>query len=322
MSLCCLLFSVLGSDAAEFSVVPGENSLLIRFGETDLATYHFRHEKISRPFFANLRAADGTLLSRNFPPVPGEDRTDHDTMHPGLWLAFGDLNGCDFWRNKNRVEHLRFVVPPTVGKDSLRLTVRNRYLGNGERGEEPTICEEECRLKFVRHPQGILLLWDSKFEAMERAFAFGDQEEMGLGIRVATPLSVSVKGAKPPAETVARGTIRDQLSRKNEKEIWGNAALWCDYGGTIDGKSMGMTIFDHPENFRPAWLHARDYGVVVANPFGREAFGKGEKSKIEISPGETFRLRYGILLHSEKASEPLDLDQVRNDYLKLTEKND
>ena len=32
-----------------------------------------------------------------------QDLDDHPTMHPGLWLAFGDINGADFWRNKGRV---------------------------------------------------------------------------------------------------------------------------------------------------------------------------------------------------------------------------
>ena len=45
-------------------------------------------------------------------------------------------------------------------------------------------------------------------------------------------------------------------------------------------------------------MHARDYGFLAANPFGRSAFGKGEKSKVVVEPGEPLRLRYGLLLHS------------------------
>ena len=70
----------------------------------------------------------------------------------------------------------------------------------------------------------------------------------------------------------------------------------------------------HPGNFRPSWLHTRDYGVIVGNPFGRDAFGKGEKSKVVVRPGDTLRLRYGVLLH---AGRP-DLPGAYAEYLRLT----
>ena len=56
-----------------------------------------------------------------------------------------------------------------------------------------------------------------------------------------------------------------------------------------------------PENVRRAWFHARDYGVLVANPFGRRAFTRGEESRVVVKAGETFRLRFGVLVHSGKA---------------------
>jgi hypothetical protein len=40
--------------------------------------------------------------------------------------------------------------------------------------------------------------------------------------------------------------------------------------------------------------------MLVANPFGQNAFTKGEKSKVVVRKGETFRLRFGILVHSDK----------------------
>jgi hypothetical protein len=50
-----------------------------------------------------LRAPSGVAVTRHHPPIAGSDATDHDTMHPGVWLAFGDLNAQDFWRNKARI---------------------------------------------------------------------------------------------------------------------------------------------------------------------------------------------------------------------------
>ena len=52
-------------------------------------------------------------------------------------------------------------------------------------------------------------------------------------------------------------------------------AAWVDYWAPIDGKTVGIAIFDHPENPRhPTWWHARYYGLVAANPFGIHDFEK------------------------------------------------
>jgi hypothetical protein len=88
-------------------------------------------------------------------------------------------------------------------------------------------------------------LWDSAFTADE-PFYFGDQEEMGLGIRVATPMAVE-----------SGGTILDAEGRKDGRAVWGNVSDWCDYRGTIEGRSAGLTIFCHPGNFRPRKLVLR-----------------------------------------------------------------
>ena len=115
-----------------------------------------------------------------------------------------------------------------------------------------------------------------------------------------------------------RASCRD--GRKNGAAIWGNSAEWCDYSGTMSGQRVGMTLFCHPNNFRPSWFHARDYGLLEANPFGRESFGKGAKSSVSVKPGEKLRLRYGILIHSDSASSALDYAAAYQDYLQVAGK--
>jgi hypothetical protein len=104
-----------------------------------LATYVFRDPQILRPYFKDLHAPDGIQVTRRCPPQGGTDPVDHDTMHPGLWLAFGDLSGSDFWRNKAKVEHVTFLKLPRAQGDQGSFTVRNRYVGTGD-----PICEETC----------------------------------------------------------------------------------------------------------------------------------------------------------------------------------
>ena len=235
---------------------------------------------------------------------------DHDTLHPGLWMSFGDINGSDFWRGPAHVEQVDFVDPPHGGTGKGSFAVHNRYVGQTD--PHQVVCDEEARYTFLVRPAGYLLLWDATFTA-DHEIAFGDQEEMGLGFRLATPLRVSTKNGGNLAP--GNGSILDSNGRKNEKEVWGNSAEWCDYTGTIAGQKVGMTIFCHPDNFRPSWFHARDYGFMVANPFGRKSFGKGDKSSVVVKPGEKLRLRYGVLIHSGPKGDKTDLATAYQDYL-------
>jgi hypothetical protein len=49
----------------------------------------------------------------------------------------------------------------------------------------------------------------------------------------------------------------------------------------------------------------------VANPFGRQAFTKGETSRIVVKRGETMTLRFGVLVHDND----LDRQAAYQDFL-------
>jgi hypothetical protein len=300
------------ADGLPVAFAEGKGRVTVVIDGLPVAVYSFQDETIPRPYFAHVRARNGRQVSRPHPPIEGQDLTDHGTFHPGIWLAFGDMNGSDNWRLLSRVRHADFIEAPRGGHGEGTFVVRNEYLDSSEPSK--VICQEIARFTFRPHPEGYLLLWDSTFSA-DQVFAFGDQEEMGLGIRVATPIRVEQggRGNLPPGN----GTIIDSEGRKNGAQVAGNSADWCDYSGTLAGQRVGMTILCHPENFRPSWFHARDYGLLVANPFGRQAFGKGEKSSVVVRPGEKLRLRYGILVHSGPEGSRPDLAKAYQDYVRL-----
>ncbi len=296
------------SDAAEappetsalFRVEQVEGRLVVRTAEgRPVATYVFADEQILRPYFMHVHAPDATVLTRHHPPREGMELTDHATMHPGIWLGFGDLSGADFWRNKGRVEHVEFVAPPTEKEGVLSFTVRNRYVSG-----EKTVCGEVCRHTLRRQGNAYLLTYDSTFSD-EKPFVFGDQEEMGLGIRVAAPLRVRA-GA---------GKIVNAEGQTNEKDVWGKPSDYCAYHGEVEGRRLGLVVVPHPENFRKSWFHARDYGFLAANPFGRQSFMAGEASKVTVKPGESLRLRFGVVAFSAPADEAVDPATAAKQYV-------
>ena len=281
-------------------LVEHDARLDITIGGRKVASYVYRDPSIKRPYFANLKVAAGDIeISRRHPPTAYE-ATDHETMHPGLWLAFGDLSGEDFWRNRGRVVHEKFIEI-TSGNDVAHFVVQNRY--ESEDGKH-TIARENCRWTIdARH--GLLYLCDSTFTPVEGDLYFGDQEEMGLGIRLTSPLTVK-----------NGGSLRDSEGRSGESQVWGKTAKWCDCRGVIDGVHVGAIVMPDPKNFRPSWFHARDYGLLVANPFGQNAFTKGEKSKVRVAKGESLRLRFGVLLHTAGSADAFKPETAYDDFLK------
>ena len=274
-----------------------------------VATYVYADAKISRPYICDVYAPNGIQVTRNHPPVKGKDPTDHDLLHPGIWMAFGDLGGADNWRNRDRVLHDGFVEKPIGGAGRGTFAVRNLYLKGNDRTK--ILCREVCRLTLLVRPAGYLLLWDSTFGPVDENVSFGDQEEMGLGVRVASPI-MAQRG----------GRILNSNGQVDEKQTWGNSADWCDYSGRIDDRWVGITLMCDPHNFRPSWFHARDYGLLVANPFGRKAFGKGESSRVVVSRDKPLRLRYAVLIHSYSRQQQTGLAEAYADFLKLLAKQE
>ena len=131
------------SRKVEFQQKPNKVHVTIA-GEV-VATYVTADPNLPRPYFAHVRGPGGIQLTRNFPPIEGQDQTDHDTMHPGIWMAFGDLNGTDIWRNKGRVVHQRFVQEPVSGSGQGSFAVENLY----ETTDGEPICREVCRFTFL-----------------------------------------------------------------------------------------------------------------------------------------------------------------------------
>lgn len=288
--------------------IPYDRSYTFMLEGVAVARYVFDDPKITRPYFCDLRSPEGVQVSRNHPPVAGADRMDHGDYHPGVWLAFGDLSGADNWRLKAAVRHVRFVEEPVrVPFVGMRFEVENEYLDS----DGAVVCRGRARHLIDRSPAGIVVAYDVTLTG-DKAFTLGDQEEMGLGIRVATPLRVEKGGPNPAPE--GTGEIAADGGRRGSGEIWGQPAKWIDYRGSLDGQPAGMAIFCHPGNFRASRMHARDYGFVCANPFALAAFRAGEPSTVTVEPGESLRLRWAVLCHSGRELSDEQLDAAYESY--------
>ncbi len=306
LCLCSATSICRADDDGKITFRQQSGKIVICVDDKTIATYVYEDPQILRPYFTGLKAPSGVQVTRHHPPRKGVDADDHATMHPGLWLAFGDISGNDFWRNKSRVKHAGFIREPYVDSKHAGFTVQNQYMAN-----EEIVCEETCKITILSRPAGYLILWNSEFNSDRKSFYFGDQEEMGLGVRLATPIVVKNKKG---------GRILDDKGNVNEKNIWGKPSLWCDYAGPIDDVFAGVMIMPDPDNFAPCRWHVRDYGFMTANPFGKKAFNLGAPGKVVVNKGKPFCLSFGILLHGSSDGELINFDAAYKDYLKLKAK--
>ena len=300
LGICLLQTRMIDAAQPRVSFDVGDHELVISIGDVPVASYVFVDPNIPRPYFAHIKTLNGEQVSRHHPPIDGEDATDHATMHPGIWLAFGDLDGTDFWRNKGRIKHARFIKIPVAGPGQGEFTQLKEYV----REDGRVICQEVFTCRVVVIDDGYVLEIDSTFTS-PRSFYFGDQEEMGLGIRVATAIA-EVNG----------GALSDSAGRTSAKQIWSQSADWCDYRGLVNGQRIGMTILCHPRNPRPSWMHARNYGFVAANMFGRKAMNKGAESKWVVSPEESLRISYGVAVCSQVGQPAVNIDSIYQSYVR------
>lgn len=272
------------------------NGVTFYSGTKVWGTYELSSSEIKRPFFANLKTPSGFQVTRNHPPQK-RDAQDHDTMHPGIWLGFGDLDGEDFWRNKGEVRSSPIEILSSDGAH-IGFAHAKEYFSRANE----LICREEFKCIIKQNEKGFLLCLRSQFTPAKDEFHFGDQEEMGLGVRVATELTEK-----------AGGSLKDSKGRKGAKRIWSQDATWCDYSGPIEGAQVGVTILCHPGNFRSSWFHARNYGLMVANPFGRNAMKKGPPSQITVEKTRPLVLQFAVWLHDSTTEDEIHTQYA--DYL-------
>ena len=260
--------------------------------------YHFKDA--AKPYCYPIIGPTGAGMTRNWPMrnTPGEQH-DHP-HHRGLWFGHGSVNGVDVWTDKDpktgRIIHNEFTEIKS-GERSGDIKTRNTWVDANDK----TLCTDEETLRFYNPGDDPERMFDFEItlHASNGDLKLGDTKEGMLAIRIAETMRLikpTPRGQKPisgDGHIVNSEGVRDG-------EAWGKRASWVDYYGPVDGKIVGIAIFDHPTNFRhPTWWHARDYGLLAANPFGLHDFagqpeGAGDYT---LSSGQSLTFRYRIYFH-------------------------
>lgn len=260
-----------------------------------------------RPYLYPIIGPTGAEMTRSYPMIKGVagESSDHP-HHRSLWFAHGGIGGHDFWHEKGgkttQIKSTAEVVNFELFTSSNRFVTGISSTDRWEANEGSLILAGGTEIHAsVESDSTRLIDYQTSIAAPPgtKEVVFADTKEGTMAIRLAPQLRL--KGE------VATGKAINSEGDKDAK-VWGKRAKWVAYWGVIDGKTCGVAIFDHPTNLRhPTWWHARDYGLVAANPFGISDFEKGKHKRgagnYTIKQGETLQLQYRFVFFAGTAEE-------------------
>jgi hypothetical protein len=300
--------------------VVGPDGIEFKSGSTVVAKY-MTDPKYSKPFLYPVLAPNGVPVTRAWPIVkgdPGEATTDHPHQK-SVWFCHGDVipegidlkvqttdkagRGVDFWseakdkdgtRRHGQMTVVKVGEPKMVAKNHVSVETRNEW----KTPDGMKILDEVRVIHFIDRPEGRLFGFDITLKATVCPITFGDTKEGSFGIRTHDALRPSLEGGA--VVTTAEGKVVVP-PKKDNLSIWGFPTAWIDYSGEVNGKAVGIAVFEHPSNIKANW-HVRAYGLNAANPFGRSHSGfptqKGKSDLVKIEKGSELKLQYGVYAHT------------------------
>lgn len=256
---------------------------------------------VKKPVLYPLRTATGTVVTRGFPlePRPGED---HDHPHQvGLWLTYGDVNGLDFWGNREEIpesdrhKYGRIRHKSINSAEGNTLDVTMEWLAP----DGTALFREDTRYVFsgTETRRGIDRL--ATLTAGGGDVQLPDTKEGMLGIRLAKELEQPSGDVENDPRT---GWYRNSEGLEGD-DVWGKRANWVKLTGRLGGEQVSVSILDHSANpVHPTYWHARGYGLFAVNPFGVKDFTGGETTlDFSVPSGQSITFRHRILIDAGNA---------------------
>jgi hypothetical protein len=305
--------------ADDVSAVVGKEAIEFKSGSAVVAKYA-TDPKYSKPFLYPVLAPGSVPVTRAWPVekgLPGEVTTDH-IHQKSVWFCHGDVipegielktkssnkndKGVDFWseaKDKDgKVRHGQITVvkvgKPKVEKGEVSIETQNEWFTP----DGVKMMDETRVIHFREIPEGRLFSFDITLKASVCPITFGDTKEGSFGVRVNDALRPADKDGA--TVTTADGKTVTPPT-KDDLPIWGYPTAWIDYSGKVDGKAVGIAVFEHPDNPRASW-HVRAYGLNAANPFGRAGSNfpsqKGKTDLLKIEKGGELKLKYAVYAHT------------------------
>lgn len=254
------------------------------FTTLDYATY-------DKPILFPILGPGQVGMTRNWPMQDGIEGEAHDhPHHKSMWISH-EVSGVDFWGEKGGKVQTITIEDEFAGKPTGVFRATSRWL---KKADGKTMFTDQTAYRFGGDANSRWIDCTITFRADQGDITFDDTKEGLFAIRTHPDLRLNPRPSHGVTEVFGKAINSEGVEGK---QIWGKNAKWLLYQGPIDGTPMSIAMYDHPSNLRhPTTWHARDYGLVTANPFGLHHFLGKEKGSgaYEIKEGETLTLRYRV----------------------------
>jgi hypothetical protein len=247
-------------------------------------------------YLTDVMTAAGVAVTDDYPP--------NHLHHHGIWMAWAKTRFAgrapDFWNMGERTGTVQALSIDGTwdGAWCAGFHARHRYL---DLGATPAVAVLEERWDVVvgaplpGAPPAIDLTATqscSGAQALQLTpFHYG-----GLGLR-------GNRAWNPPDGT-ARFLTSEGKDRANGDET---RARWCWMGGEVDGRTVGMVVFDHPANLR----HPTPVRLNPKEPF--LAYAPAQPGEFTIAPDAPLVLRYRIVAW-DGAPDATRFDRLWDDF--------
>jgi hypothetical protein len=310
-----LALPALAAEPAAVKATRTDTAIEFTAGDELVTRYHVGPDVV-KPYLWPLNAPGQVPATRGWPMEKGLPKETADHVHQKSgWFCHGDVipegielkvrsgdknvKGVDFWSEGKGHGTIAVVEVGEPKQAAGQASVRTR---NEWKAPDGTKILDEDRTITVRDlGDARLVVLDINLHASVCPITFGDTKEGSMGVRVNDQFRLNAPGSDGIV-TAADGTTV-KAPAKDNIAVWGKRSDWNDYAGSVDGKVVGIAIFDHPKNSPRAAWHTRAYGLMAANPFGRNSFPDTRGELFKLAKGDHLKLRYGILLHRGDAKE-------------------
>ncbi len=292
----------------------GDDQIAVLIDGQPFTMFSFKKDE-PRPYLYPVIGPTGDPVTRDWPmkdnPAEKERKQQDHPHHRSLWTAHGDVRtpehadkGTDYWATDQtrEIEGQRKAVyrGGNAGQQlvtKIVRTVSGPVFGLIEAEVDWVTSEGKRELsdtrtyRFFRGTDAQRVIdYQLVLHFPESDVTFADTKEGGL---IATRIPPSL------TEKPGEGHMVNSKGGKGGEQCWGQPADWCDYVGPVNGKTLGIAIFDAPSNFRhPTRWHIRDYGLYTANPFmARSVDKKNEDSSHTWQKGESQTFHYRLIIH-------------------------
>ncbi len=274
----------------ELTLTRDELGIVVAIGDQPFTC--FDHTSYDKPVLYPVYGPGQIPMTRHFPmqEIAGE-QTDHP-HHKSIWTGH-EINHVDFWSERSGSVKVQEIE---VDEQQNLFRTHSNWI---DKSDDSIVLSDSAVYQFGYDDQTRWIDVTQTMIASHGEIRFADTKEGFFAIRVHPKLRLV--GAPDDGVNDVTGRITNSAGQ-TDAECWGQPAAWVDYSGLIDGNEVGIAMFDHPSNFRhPTTWHARDYGLLAANPFGLHHFTGAEPGtgELKLEAEQQLKLRYRIVFHTD-----------------------